>query len=319
MVGNDGLSALRAASGVIRLHGHRGARGVMPENTMAGFQFALACGVKVLEFDVLLCRDLVPVITHNPRLMPDLTRDASGQWLAHGGPTIRNLSVDDLQTYDVGGLQQGSIYGGLYPDQAFLDGERIPALAQLLALVTQPEHTDVWLDMEIKSNPNQPEDTPPIPALVSATLEVLQSFGVQNRCIIQSFDWRVLREVAAQAPYMARSYLSDLPNETTPAVENIYDGSPWMDGHSLADYEGSLPRLVADLGGAIWSPYFADITEADMLEARARGLIVNVWTVNLAADIDRMIALEVDGIISDYPGRVQRRLLAQGLHWRSGA
>ena len=316
MSGQDDLTALRRGPDVIRLHGHRGARGVMPENTMAGFRYTLECGVSALEFDVQFARGGVPVITHNPRLMPDMTRDAAGQWLAKETVAIYSMSLEQIQTYDIGGLQDGTPYAALYPDQAFLNGENIPTLTQLAELMVRPDHSDVWLNLEIKSNPLHSEYTPPIPRLVSTVLNVLHAHSLQARTIIQSFDWRVLREVEVQAPDIARSYLSDLPATATPAEENIYDNSPWMDGYVLADYDGSLPRLVAAAGGQIWSPYFADLTKADLAEARALGLIVNVWTVNKAQDMDAMIALGVDGIITDYPGRAQRRLLAHGLHWQ---
>lgn len=315
MSGQGDLKALRGGPGVIRLHGHRGARGVMPENTMAGFRHTLDCGVNAVEFDVLFANDGTPVITHNPHLMPVMTRDASGQWLTDVGPAIHDMSLTDMQVFDMGGLQAGTPYGERYPDQAFLTGERIPTLAQLAELMAQPGHAGVWLNLEIKSNPLHPENTPPIPVLVAAVLEVLNRYNLLQRTIVQSFDWRVLGEVAVQAPDTARSYLTDLPDEGTTAEANIYDGSPWMGEHSLPDHNGSLPRLVAAAGGRIWSPYFADLTKADLAEARALGLIVNVWTVNEPQDMDVVIALGVDGIITDYPGRAQRRILAHGLRW----
>lgn len=316
MSGRGRLSALRAQPGVIRLHGHRGARGVMPENTMVGFHYALECGVNAVEFDVQSANNGVPVVTHNPHLMPDMTRDAAGQWLDVKTALINSMSLAQIQSYDMGGLQEGTAYAALYPDQAFLSGQRVPTLAQLAELMALPEHADVWLNLEIKSNPLHPEYTPRIPALVSSVLQVVQAHDLLGRCIIQSFDWRVLREVALQAPSSVCSYLSVLPATTKPANENIYDGSPWMDGYALADFDGSLPRLVAAAGGLVWSPYFADLNKADLAEARALGLIVNVWTVNTTQDMDAMIALGVDGIITDYPGRAQRRLLAHGMHWR---
>ena len=96
---------------------------------------------------------------------------------------------------------------------------------------------------------------------------------------------------------------------------NIYEGSAWMDGVSLAAHGGALPQAIASLGGQIWSPYFKDITSEKLEQAREAGLIVNSWTVNEPSDIHRMIDLGVDGIITDYPARVQRCLMACGLSW----
>ncbi len=316
MSGAGRLSALRARPGVIRLHGHRGARGVMPENTMAGFRYALECGVNAVEFDVQSASNGVPVVTHNPHLMPDMTRDAAGQWLDAKTAPINSMSLAQIQSYDVGGLQKGTAYAARYPDQAFMTGQRVPTLAQLAELMAQPAHADIWLNLEIKSNPLHPEYSQPISALVLSVLKVVQAHDLLERCIIQSFDWRILREVALQAPDSVRSYLSVLPATTTPANENIYDSSLWMDGYVLADFDASLPRLVAAAGGQVWSPHFADLNKTDLNEARELGLIVNVWTVNTTQDMDAMIALGVDGIITDYPERAQRRLLAHRMHWR---
>jgi glycerophosphoryl diester phosphodiesterase len=316
MGGENRQNGLRAGAGVIRLHGHRGARGLMPENTMAGFEFALACGVGAIEFDVLFTRDCIPVLTHYPEMLPYLTRDSAGNWISEIGLSVNHMTLEEVRSYNVGGVQAGSDYAKSFPDQAFLEAAYIPDLAQLCELLVLPQHRGVWLNLEIKSNPHHPEYTPPIPEMVAAVLKVLHAFDLGKRTILQCFNWQVLREVARQAPDMIRSYLGDLPNDDTPAEETIYEGSEWMDGISLAGYDGNLPAIVDDLGGQVWSPYFADIDAAMVRDAQARGLVVNVWTVNRIADIDAMIALRVDGIITDYPGRVQQRLLAHGLDWR---
>src|SRR6516162_10276 len=97
-----------AMRGRIDLHGHRGARGLFPENTLAGFAGALAIGVDALELDVAMTSDDVVVATHDPRLNPDLTRTRDGAWLAAAGPAIRSLRAADLARYDVGRIRAGS-------------------------------------------------------------------------------------------------------------------------------------------------------------------------------------------------------------------
>ncbi len=310
------LEPLRGRPGVIRLHGHRGARGLMPENTLPGFAFALACGVEILECDVLFSREGTPVVTHNPRLSPDMTRDAEGGWVAAPGPLVRALSLEELRRFDAGGLRSGSAYAARWPDQAFLSGVPVPCLDELAALLARPGHGRVWLNLEIKSSPLHPEHGPPPPEQVAAVLAVLDDYGLAGRTLVQSFDWRVLAELRRQRPSIPRSFLSELSGEGATPEANIHDGSPWMAGLSLAAHGGSLPALVAAAGGQAWSPHFGDLTAEDLARARALGLIVNVWTVNRPQDIDRMIALGVDGIITDFPGRVQHRLKAQGMSWR---
>lgn len=90
------------------IQGHRGARGLMPENTLAGFAHALAIGVTTLELDCAITKDNVVVVSHDPLLNPDITRGPDGEWLAQPGPPIRHLTYDELQRYDVGRIKPGS-------------------------------------------------------------------------------------------------------------------------------------------------------------------------------------------------------------------
>ena len=102
------IEALRRTADVVHVFGHRGARGVYAENTMTGFQYAIDIGLDAIEVDVLASRDGVAVLTHNPRLWRDITRDMRGDWLVKDGPLVRNLSFHGLQSYDVGGIRPGS-------------------------------------------------------------------------------------------------------------------------------------------------------------------------------------------------------------------
>lgn len=307
---------IRRAPGIVRLHGHRGARGVLPENSLIGFRNTFEIGVQLVELDIMVTADGVPVLTHNPRLMAAATRGPDGKWLDQDSKPIVQMRHDEVQSFDVGGLRDGTGYAARYPDQAFLTGVRIPDLAQLVDMALEPEFTDVWLNIEIKSNPDHPDDAPPLPQLVAPVLAVINAAGMANRVLLQSFDWRVLAEVTRQAPHIPRSYLSYAPRANPTMAVNMTEGSPWMDGMSLAAHNGSIPQIVFGLGGAVWSPFFQDLTADALAEAQALDLVVNVWTVNERDDIDRMIDLGVDGIITDYPARAQRCLLAKGLSWR---
>lgn len=307
---------MRGSAGIIRLHGHRGARGVLPENTLIGFRNTFEIGVQVVETDIMVTADGVPVLTHNPRLMAAATRGPDGSWLTQDSKPIVQMTHDNLQQFDVGGLRDGTGYAARYPDQAFLSGIRIPDLAQLATLLQSPEHADAFLNIEIKSNPDHPDDAPPIPRLVAPVLAVINAAGIADRVLLQSFDWRVLSEIARQAPQIPLSYLTYETRAYPTMAVNVIDGSLWLDGASIADHNGSIPQIVSNLGGAVWSPYFQDLTSQTLAEAHALGLAVNVWTVNETADINRMIDLGVDGITTDYPARAQRCLLAKGQSWR---
>src|SRR5579863_7203868 len=110
----------------IDLQGHRGARGLFPENTIAGFAGTLAIGVDTLELDVTMTRDDVVVVTHDARLNPDITRSADGPWLAQPGPPIRALRWAELAAYDVGRMRPGSRYAAQFTHQVPRDGSSIP-------------------------------------------------------------------------------------------------------------------------------------------------------------------------------------------------
>ena len=306
---------LRGNSERIHIHGHRGARGSLPENTIKGFVSTFGMGVRIIELDILATSDGIPVITHNPQLMPFTTRYGDGCWLTEPGPRISSISYEELLKFDIGGLKPNSEYASLFPDQAFLHGLKIPKFEELCTLITQSEYKDCWLNIEIKSDPRYPQNTPPIPDFVGLILRDIIKADIAKRVILQSFDWRVLHECANQCPDIPRSYLTYAQKPNAPMAVNVYENSDWMAGLSLEQYSGSLPELIAADGGKVWSPYFSDINDKDITRAKELGLVVNVWTVNEIADIDRMIELEVDGIITDYPGRVQQRLVEQGLSW----
>lgn len=305
------LAAFTGGKDLIQVIGHRGARGVMPENTMEGFAFTLNCGVRLLEFDVVMTRDGVPVITHNHSLTGSIVRDQAGHWLQGAEPKVSQLMWSDLEGLDVGGLDGRSEYGQRFPDQAFLYGVRIPRLSDLCALIAQPGYQDVHLMLEIKSDPETLQDATARAEVVAAVVAEVRALGLTQRTLMHSFDWALLAECARQAPEMPTSYLTQLPENEADIGED--HAAPTIPG--LTQENASLPDLVAQAGGALWCPYYLDVTADQVARAQDLGLRVAVWTVNDLADIDRMISLGVDAIVTDYPGRVQRCLLNQGLVW----
>lgn len=305
------IDAFTGGPGLIQIVGHRGARGVMPENTMEGFAFTLDCGVRLLEFDVAVSKDGVPVITHNHHLTGSIVRNPDGSWLQDPGPKISTLSWESLSQFNVGGLDGRSPYGERFPDQAFLDFAALPPLADLCQLISRSEYQGVHMLLEIKSDPEALNDQEARRRIVLAVAEVLREYGVTSRTIMHSFDWALLEHCQELAPEMPTSFLSQLPDNEADKGED-----PATEPGLLLE-AGNIPALVKERGGKIWCPYYLDLTQEDLLSARALGLRVAVWTVNETEDIQRMIDLGVDAIVTDYPGRVQRMLLNADLDWRS--
>jgi glycerophosphoryl diester phosphodiesterase len=285
------------------LQGHRGARGLAPENTLAGFAAAMRIGVDTLELDVGVSRDGVLLISHDSRLNPDLTRDAAGQWISAPGPAINSLSLAELQRYDVGRLQPGTRYAQRYPQQLPADGERLPTLAALFAQVKAAGSDHIRFNIEIKQTPLEPALTPEPEVFAKAVLAVVREHGMAARVNLQSFDWRSLQALRTLAPEIPLAALTVRQN----FLDNLSDPR-WTAGLKLADHGGSVPRLVKALGAATWSPYHLELNAESLAEAKALGLKVIPWTVNEPAQIEPLLALGVDGLITDHPERVREAM-----------
>ena len=161
-------------------------------------------------------------------------------------------------------------------------------------------------NIEIKLSPLEPDATADPSSLVKATVAVLKSEGMTDRATIQSFDWRIIREVQAQAPEIPTACLT----VERAWLDNIERGrpgpSPWTAGLDIDTVGGSVPRLVRQAGCTVWSPYFRDLTAELLAEARDLDLRVVVWTVNEIDDMRALARLGVDGLITDYPDRAIR-------------
>ncbi|HEY8288284.1 MAG TPA: glycerophosphodiester phosphodiesterase [Acetobacteraceae bacterium] len=274
--------------GSFEVQGHRGARGLFPENTLEGFRGALAIGVRAFELDVGMTSDDVVVVSHDPALNPDITRDASGAWLAARGPLLRQLTRSELARYDVGRIRPASAYAALHPDQTPCDGARIPTLAAVLDI-----GPDVRFTIELKTDPAHPDWTVDAPALAEAVLAVVDEAGAADRVMIESFDWRGPRHVRALRPELRLAWLT--------RAGTVRAAGFWWGGPHPADFGGSVPRAVAAEGGAVWAPEHNDLTEDLIAEAHALGLTVLPWTVNRPADMRRLIDWGIDGLITDRP------------------
>jgi glycerophosphoryl diester phosphodiesterase len=291
------------------LQGHRGARGLAPENTLPAFARALAIGVTTLELDAGLTEDGVVVVAHDRRLNPDIVRGTDGRWLVGRTRTIRELTFHELGRYDVGRIRPGSDYSRRFPLQRRMDGVRIPKLEDVFALAREAHNDEVRFNIETKLSPLTPDETAGPDELARAVIKVVRANGVERRTTIQSFDWRTLAVVQREAREIATAYL-------TSDAENVRDvgagPSPWTNGLRLADH-GSVPKMVKAAGGRIWSPNYGDLTEALVKEAKGLGLQVLPWTVNDPPEMERLIDWGVDGIITDYPDRLRDVMAAKHL------
>jgi glycerophosphoryl diester phosphodiesterase len=295
------------------LQGHRGARGLWPENTLPGFAAALAVGVSTLELDLAMTRDGVLVVSHDRRLNPDLTRGADGRFLAAPGPAIHSLTLAELRHYDVGRLKPGTSYAATFPHQAAMDGVRIPALTDVLDLVRRARADHVRLNIETKLTPSSGAETPDAETFAAAVMRVVEDAGLAARISVQSFDWRTLMALRRMAPGIERVCLTIDGGRGDTLQRGQPGASPWTAGLDIDALGGSAPRLVAAAGCRSWSPQFRNLNAAQRQEAAAMGLKVIPWTVNDVSEMARLIELGVDGIITDYPERLRAVMSARGM------
>ncbi len=302
-----GLLALVVPASAFELQGHRGARGLLPENTLAGFERALAIGVTTLELDIAITADGVPVISHDPALHPALTRDASGRWISGKGPLIRSLTLEQLQRYDVGRLDPASDYARAFPAQQARDGERIPTLAALFERVKALGADTVQFAIETKIHPDRPDETVGVAEFVDRLLAVIRQAGMTERVRIISFDWRTLQRVQQIEPSIKTVYIT----VENPRQNNV--AHPVMTAGISRSAHASAAHMIKAAGGTFWSPNFHNIDADKVKVAQGLGLRVIPWTVNEAADMDRLIGWGVDGIVTDYPDRLRAAAQRAGL------
>jgi glycerophosphoryl diester phosphodiesterase len=264
-------------------------------------------GVTTLELDIAITADGVAVISHEPALYPGTARAADGHWLSEPGPLIRSLTLAEVQRYDVGRLNPGPVYGKPFALQQAVDGQRIPTLASLFALVRQLGADDVEFDIETKIFPHRPSDTVTPEAFVDTLLAAIRAAGMTRRVMIQSFDWRTLALVQRLEPGLRTVYLTIESRNSN----NVQDPA-WTAGRVARDY-ASVPEMVKAAGGTIWAPNFNNIDASSAQRAHDLGLQLVPWTVNETADMRRLIDWGVDGIITDYPDRLREVMRERGL------
>ena len=306
---------------------HRGGAGLMPENTLAAFEAAVARGCDGAELDVQLSRDGAVVVFHDYRLKPEITR-LDGVWLDRPTPRIKDLTLAELRRYDVGRCDAASSYARKHPEVRAADGERIPTLADVAAIAKSATQ-DFWLQVELKTSFSHREESADPEALAQAAVSVLREAGYLERTIFVGFDWPALLHAKKLAPHtpcwfttLAQSWFENgtPPPEDDPPSDAALMAlrhwaetatSPWAAGYDAVNHGGSIRRAIKAAGGEGWFPPYRDIDPPRVGEARALGLKVGAWTVDRADDMRRMLDCGLDAICTDRPDILQE-ILTQG-------
>ena len=300
-----------ASAAAFDLQGHRGARGLSPENTLPAFEKALRTGVATLELDIGMTSDGVLVVSHDPKLNPDITRGPDGAFLTAPGKALTAMTLEELRSFDVGRTRPDSRTAKAFPEQTAVDGTRVPTLEEVFALAERLGAKDVRFNIETKSSPAPDAGTPEPRAFATALAKAIDEAGLGERATVQSFDWRTLMALKEVSPDIPRVCLTSEGNFDT--LQRGKDGgSPWLGGLDVDDFD-SVPALVAEAGCTTWSPNFRNLTQPLVEEAQEMELAVVPWTVNETDDMARLIGWGVDGLITDYPDRARTVMAAKGL------
>lgn len=282
------------ASGRFDIEGHRGARGLVVENTLASFAAAYDAGVTGVELDVRLTADGRVVVWHDPVLLP-LKCLSTGPDLV--GARVADLTLAQLRTVDVGSQ---TLEG--FPDQRPSPEARISTLDEVLAhgLERAP---DVWWTIELKVNPLDAGESGTRRRLLEGVLSSVHAAGLERQCFIHSFDWAVLELSARLAPAVIRSALVESSVTWVP-------DSPWTGSVRVGTSHEDVCEGAAAVGAAVISPEHVLVDDAFVERAHASGLAVLPWTVNDTKRMVELVEAGVDGIVSDYPDRALSALSA---------
>jgi glycerophosphoryl diester phosphodiesterase len=261
--------------------GHRGGRGLMPENTIPAMQKAIDLNVTTLEMDAGISKDKKVIVSHDPYFNADITTTPDGKFLSKEEASkllLYGMNYEEIKKYDV----------GLKPHPGFPRQQKIavhkPLLSQLIeaseAYAKEKGKGPLWYNIETKTNAGSDGIKHPAPEeFVDLLMAVIRAEGIAARTVVQSFDFRTLQVVH-------RKYTSV---KTSMLIEN--------------DDKRSLDEQLKSLGFVpfVYSPHYSLVTAQLVKACHDKGMKIVPWTVNKKEEIENLKALGVDGVISDYP------------------
>lgn len=259
--------------------GHRGARGLAPENSVPGFLRALEFAqITTLELDLAVSKDHQLIVSHEPWFNADICLRPDGSRIPAAEAEkvfLYQLTATEIRAYDCGRLRHPR-----FPEQIPQPAHK-PTLREVVEAVrTAYPNRPVRWNIEIKSRPEWDGiRTPPVDTFARLVVAEIAALGLQGACTVQSFDPRALRAVRALSPDLTLALL----------VENVLSPAK------------NLERL--GFTPAIYSPYHALVKASTVRFCRQKGMKLIPWTVNDTPTMRRLIQLGVDGIITDYPNR----------------
>lgn len=276
-----------AYSGGVDIEGHRGARGLAPENTLAGLRAGVEAGATAIEIDVRLSADGHPVLWHDQVLHPGRCRFT--------GPDLTGARIDELDLALLRTVDIGSTPHPRFPGQRLDPAARVVTLHEVLELGAALDD-GMWWTIELKVDPTHPVSRATREPLVDAVLAEIHEHGLEDRCFVHSFDWGVLDLSRRLAPGLLRSALVEVGTTYAP-------GSAWLGTVAWEDHEHDVAGAAAELGASVVGPHYSTVDAGLVERAHSLDIAVLPWTVNDPDDLRAMLDLGVDGIVTDYPAR----------------
>lgn len=253
---------------MIDVHGHRGCRGHLPENTLPSFAAAIDAGAHTLEMDLLITQDGKVVVYHDFHINIELCTYASG------APIREKILIRDLTLAKIKEIDCGSCRHAEFPFQKTLPGTKIPTLEEVLEMAKEKS---IKLNLEIKRDADYPEYTFPPDILAQTIVKTVAKSGLGPKVHYSSFDVEILTEIRKISP---EAKLTIVVAETL---------------------EGIIEKALPLKALMICPEHSLLKTAEDILKLQSAGFRVATWTVNTQERWQELIEMGVDGIITDYP------------------
>ncbi|MFL5783943.1 MAG: glycerophosphodiester phosphodiesterase family protein [Bacteriovoracaceae bacterium] len=271
--------ATSAFAGSFDWEGHRGSRGLMPENTIESMREGLRWPITTLELDVVISKDKKVVVSHEPWMNPVICKHPEGKTYKEKEINLYKMNYSEILKYDCGSLPYAR-----FPDQKKMSVGK-PLLSALLMEIEEQlnhEKRTIQYNIEIKSDLDQEKGNfqPKVPEFTDLAVAAIKDFLPEDRFILQSFDARVLKYLHEKYPKITLSWLTEDKQNPDEVKKQL----------------GFLPQ--------IFSPDYQKLSYEDVPLFHAENVRIVPWTVNNADDMKKLQAIGVDGIITDYPNLI---------------
>lgn len=276
--------AVKDTAPTFEIQGHRGARGLLPENSIPGFVIAIREGANVLEMDLCVAKDGNLIVSHEPWMSHTICTTPEGNAISESKERQYNLhqmSTGEIQAFDCGMALHPQ-----FPEQRHLPVQK-PTLAEVVKVTEEvpllKSDAKIRYNMEIKHREDlEPEYCPDAVTFAKTVIAEVRRLGIEDRTCIQSFSADVLNAVHQQAPNMTTAWLTDSDGPVTAELAKI------------------------NFKPSIYSPLWEGIDANDVHDLQQQNIRVIPWTVNEAEDLFAVMQMGVDGIITDYPDRLYK-------------